>query len=81
MIGIYRNKKSPIIRVKEERKNEDGCLSCVLFDVCLEWAGKDKSICQQMEEAGIIVESYDLYFSKYGNQDNQRREESGGEEK
>ena len=37
-------------------KNEDGCIACCLFDVCLEWTGREISTCGMMEQAGVIEE-------------------------
>ena len=69
IISIYRNKKSPIIQVKEGFKNEDGCLHCDLFDICLEEKldNRSVSICQKLESLGIIEEKDlgDRFFIKY----------------
>jgi hypothetical protein len=63
-ILIYRNKRKPIRMVKEEFKNEDGCIACCLFDVCLEWTGRTSCTCEVMERAGVIKEymSGDRFF-------------------
>ena len=54
IIEVYRNKRKPIRRIKEAWKNEDGCLACVLFDVCSEWTGRTRSTCEAMEDMGVI---------------------------
>lgn len=65
IILISRNKKHILKKVKEGWKNEDGCIACSLFEVCLVW-GKEKSICERMAESGIIAkynyEKEDHYF-------------------
>jgi hypothetical protein len=64
-ILIYRNKRKPIRMIKEEFKNEDGCIACALFDVCLDLTGrKGSSICEAMEQAGVIManEERDRFF-------------------
>ena len=45
-------------------KNEDGCIACALFDVCLEWTGREISTCEVMEQAGVIEpnEEGDRFF-------------------
>jgi hypothetical protein len=53
-ILIYRNKRKPIRKIKPEYKNEDGCIACCLFDVCLEWSGGEVSTCEVMEQAGVV---------------------------
>ena len=54
-ILIYRNKRKPIRQVREQYKNEDGCIACTLFDVCLVWGdSKGIGLCEEMEQAGII---------------------------
>ena len=62
IIEIYRNKRKPIRRVKEEFKNEDGCIACCLLDICLEWTRI--STCKAMEQAGVIManEEGDRFF-------------------
>ena len=55
IIEVYRNKRKPIRRIKEIFKNEDGCIACCLFDVCLEWTGRRSSTCEVMEQAGVIM--------------------------
>ena len=55
IILIYRNKRKPIRQVREGWKNEDGCIACSLFDICLSWCnGKALSICEGMIRAGVI---------------------------
>ena len=54
VIEVYRNKRKPIRKIKEGFKNEDGCIACALFDVCLEWTGRKDSTCGMMEQAGVI---------------------------
>ena len=54
IIEVYRNKRKPIRRIKEAFKNEDGCIACALFDVCLEWTGRTRSTCEEMEKVGVI---------------------------
>lgn len=68
IIEVYRNKKKPIRKVKEVFKNEDGCIACCLFDVCLEWTGKRSSTCEAMEDAGVIManEEGDRFFVDVG---------------
>lgn len=63
-ILIYRNKRKPIRKIKPEYKNEDGCIACCLFDVCLEWTGREISTCEVMEQAGVIEpnEEGDRFF-------------------
>jgi hypothetical protein len=53
IILISRNKRHVLKKVKEGWKNEDGCIACSLFEVCLDW-GKEKSICERMAESRII---------------------------
>jgi len=69
IILISRNKRHVLKKVKEGWKNEDGCIACALFEVCLAW-GKDKSICERMAESGIIAkyhyEKEELYFINIG---------------
>ena len=50
--------------IKEGFKNEDGCIACCLFDVCLEWTEKRSSTCEAMEDAGVIManEEGDRFF-------------------
>lgn len=64
VILIYRNKRKPIKRVKEEFKNEDGCIACCLFDVCLDWTNAVSSTCEAMEQAGVVKvrEEGDRFF-------------------
>ena len=64
VIEIYRNKRKPIRRIKEIFKNEDGCIACCLFDVCLDWTGRRSSTCEVMEQAGVIManEEGDRFF-------------------
>ena len=40
--------------IKEGFKNEDGCIACALFDVCLDWTGRTRSTCEVMEDAGVV---------------------------
>ena len=54
VIEVYRNKRKPIRMIKEEFKNEDGCIACALFDVCLEWTRRTRSTCEMMEDAGVV---------------------------
>ena len=55
VIKIYRNKRKPIRQVKAMYKNEDGCIACSLFDVCLEWGeSKEIGLCEEMERAEIM---------------------------
>lgn len=54
IIEVYRNKRVAIRRIKEMFKNEDGCIVCCLFDVCLEWTGRTRCTCEVMEQAGVI---------------------------
>lgn len=63
-ILIYRNKRKPIRKIKPEYKNEDGCIACCLFDVCLEWTRREISTCEVMEQAGVIEpnEEGDRFF-------------------
>ena len=65
IILISRNKRHVLKKVKEGWKNEDGCIACALFEVCLDW-GKEKSICERMAESRIIAkyhyEKEDYYF-------------------
>ena len=64
VIEVYRNKRRPIRRVKEGRKNEDGCIACCLFDACLLYHNGEYSICEGMERQGVVVdlEKGDLFF-------------------
>ena len=63
IIEVYRNKRVAIRRIKEMLKNEDGCIACSLFDVCLEWTGREISTCEAMELAGVIEpEDKDRFF-------------------
>ena len=64
IIEVYRNKRKPIRMIKEGFKNEDGCIACSLFDVCLEWTGREISTCEVMEQAGVIEpnEEGDRFF-------------------
>jgi hypothetical protein len=64
VIEVYRNKRKPIRMIKEGFKNEDGCIACALFDVCLEWTGREISTCEMMEQAGVIEpnEKGDRFF-------------------
>ena len=64
VIEVYRNKRKPIRMIKEGFKNEDGCIACALFDVCLEWTGREISTCEMMEQAGVIEpnEEGDRFF-------------------
>jgi hypothetical protein len=64
VILIYRNKRKPIRMIKEGFKNEDGCIACSLFNVCLEWTGREISTCEMMEHAGVIEpnEEGDRFF-------------------
>lgn len=65
IIEVYRNKRKPIKRVKEEFKNEDGCIACCLFDVCLRWTNAVSSTCEAMEQAGVVKaneEEEDRFF-------------------
>ena len=64
VIEVYRNKRKPIRMIKEGFKNEDGCIACCLFDVCLEWTGREISTCEVMEQAGVIEpnEEGDRFF-------------------
>ena len=64
VIEVYRNKRVAIRRIKEGFKNEDGCIACSLFDVCLEWTGREISTCEMMEQAGVIEpnEEGDRFF-------------------
>ena len=64
IIEVYRNKRKPIRRIKEIFKNEDGCIACALFDVCLDWTGRKSSTCEVMEDAGVIManEEGDRFF-------------------
>ena len=64
VIEVYRNKRKPIRMIKEGFKNEDGCIACCLFDVCLEWTGREISTCEVMEKAGVIEpnEKGDRFF-------------------
>jgi hypothetical protein len=64
VIEVYRNKRKPIRMIKEEFKNEDGCIACALFDVCLEWTRRETSTCEVMEQAGVIEpnEEGDRFF-------------------
>ena len=64
IIEVYRNKRKPIKRVKEGFKNEDGCIACCLFDVCLDWTGRKRSTCEVMGQAGVIManEEGDRFF-------------------
>ena len=64
IIEVYRNKRVAIRRIKEMLKNEDGCIACSLFDVCLEWTGREISTCEVMEQAGVIEpnEEGDRFF-------------------
>lgn len=51
--------------IKEGFKNEDGCIACCLFDVCLEWTGQTRCTCEVMEDAGVIgaeIERGDRFF-------------------
>jgi hypothetical protein len=50
--------------IKEEYKNEDGCIACCLFNVCLDWTGRTRSTCEVMEDAGVIEpnEEGDRFF-------------------
>ena len=52
--------------IKEMFKIKDGCIACVLFDVCLEWmwTGQTRSACEKMEQAGVIEpnEEGDRFF-------------------
>ena len=68
VIEVYRNKRKPIKRVKEGFKNEDGCIACCLFDVCLEWTNAVSSTCEAMEKAGVIManEERDRFFVDEG---------------
>ena len=51
IIEVYRNKRKPIHMVKEMFKIKDGCIDCVLFDVCLDGVGtwRTRSACEKME--------------------------------
>ena len=40
--------------IKPKYKNEDGCIACCLFDVCLKWTGREISTCEVMEQAGVV---------------------------
>ena len=64
IIEVYRNKRNPIRIIKEGFKNEDGCIACCLFDVCLEWTGREISTCEVMEQSGVIEpnEEGDRFF-------------------
>lgn len=64
IIEVYRNKRVAIRRIKEMFKNEDGCIACCLFDVCLEWTGREISTCEVMDQAGVIManEEGDRFF-------------------
>lgn len=64
IIEVYRNKRKPIRKIKEMFKNEDGCIACCFFDVCLEWTGRKTSTCEAMEQAGVIEpnEEGDRFF-------------------
>ncbi len=64
VIEVYRNKRKPIRMIKEMFKNEDGCIACSLFDVCLEWTGGTRSTCEVMEDARVIManEEGDRFF-------------------
>jgi hypothetical protein len=64
IIEVYRNKRKPIRMIKEMFKNEDGCIACALFDVCLEWTGRTRSTCEVMEQTGVIManEEGDRFF-------------------
>ena len=55
IILISRNKRHLLkkVKVKEEWRNEAGCIACALFEVCLN-LGKEKSTCERMAESGII---------------------------
>ena len=68
IIEVYRNKRKPIRMIKEMFKNEDGCIACCLFDVCLEWTEKRSSTCEAMEDAGVIManEEGDRFFVDVG---------------
>ena len=50
--------------IKEMFKNEDGCIACALFNVCLDWTGRETSTCEVMEQAGVIEpnEEGDRFF-------------------
>jgi len=64
VIEVYRNKRKPIRMIKEGFKNEDGCIACCLFDVCLEWTEREISTCEVMEQARVIManEEGDRFF-------------------
>ena len=64
IILISRNKRHVLKKVREGWKNEDGCIACALFEVCLDWE-KGKSICKRMAESGVIAKynlEKDYYF-------------------
>ena len=56
IIYVSRNKRAPVIKVKEIEKNEDGCLACSLFDMCLveKADGSMVSMCAELEDLGLI---------------------------
>ena len=66
IIEVYRNKRKPIRMIKEMFKIKDGCIDCVLFDVCLDGVGtwRTRSACEKMEQAGVIEpnEEGDRFF-------------------
>ena len=64
IILISRNKRHVLKKVKVEWKNEDGCIACALFEVCLDW-GKGKSMCTRMMESGVIKINYEKEDDNY----------------
>ena len=64
IILISRNKRHILKKVKVRWENDDGCISCDLFEVCLDW-GKEKTICERMVKSRVIAKyksEEDHYF-------------------
>lgn len=63
-ILIFRNKRTPIRKVKVMSKNEDGCLACSLYDSCLLYHDGKCTICEAMKKAGVIENDIqeDIFF-------------------
>ena len=73
IILISRNKRHVLKKVKEMWKNEDGCLDCTLFDVCLNWG----RVCCSMIKAGVIENDEGLFFIEADENKSDRPGETG----
>lgn len=59
VIFVYRNKRKPIREVIEKFRPEDGytsCPQCFLFDECLSYCSRSTTLCNILENIGIVEE-------------------------